>query len=198
MNYALCEALKIIVEEGLEERFDRHRQNHTALVAGFEGLGLQMHVDPEYRLWSLNTVCIPAGVDDGKVRSELLSQFNLEIGGGLGDLKGKVWRVGLMGENSHVQNVLYFLFALETCLRRQGFHCAPGIRGEGCNRMLQCVDLGGESLSPHFSHLLYCIGAMSRPDFVARPASGCPSASSTYSRVRLRGPLSRASRSRRL
>jgi len=147
MNYALHAALNIIVEEGLEERFNRHRQNHQALVAGIEGLGLQMHVDPDYRLWSLNTVRIPAGVDDGKVRSQLLSQFNLEIGGGLGDLKEKVWRVGLMGESSQARNVLYFLFALENCLRRQGFQCSQGAGVEAATECYNGVDLGGESVA---------------------------------------------------
>ena len=126
MNYALREALKIIVEEGLEQRFNRHRKNHQALVAGVEALGMKMHVDPNYRLWSLNTVQIPDGVNDAQVRSQLLSQFNLEIGGGLGELKEKVWRVGLMGDSSRAQNVLYFLLALETCLRTQGFQCPQG------------------------------------------------------------------------
>jgi alanine-glyoxylate transaminase/serine-glyoxylate transaminase/serine-pyruvate transaminase len=87
---------------------------------------MKMHVAPNYRLWSLNTVQIPDGVDDAQVRSQLLSQFNLEIGGGLGELQGKVWRVGLMGESSRAQNVLYFLFALEACLRIQGFQCSQG------------------------------------------------------------------------
>jgi alanine-glyoxylate transaminase / serine-glyoxylate transaminase / serine-pyruvate transaminase len=126
MNYALLEALQIIVEEGLEHRWDRHRQNHRALVAGIEGLGLQMHVAPECRLWSLNTVTIPEGVDDAAIRSQLLDEFNLEIGGGLGELQGKVWRVGLMGENSRPEKVLYFLFALERCLKSQGFKCGQG------------------------------------------------------------------------
>jgi len=126
MNYALLEALKMIVEEGLEQRFNRHRENHQALVAGVEALGMKMHVEPDYRLWSLNTVQIPDGVDDAQVRNQLLSQFNLEIGGGLGELKEKVWRVGLMGDSSRAQNVLYFLLALETCLRTQGFQCPQG------------------------------------------------------------------------
>ena len=76
----------------------------------------------------MNTVQIPDGVDDAQVRNQLLSQFNLEIGGGLGELKEKVWRVGLMGESSRAPNVLYFLFALETCLRTQGFQ---GLQGAG-------------------------------------------------------------------
>ena len=126
MNYALHEALSIIVEEGLEQRWERHERNHKALVAGIEAMGLRMHVEAEYRLWPLNTVRIPEGVDDAKVRSQLLNEFRLEIGGGLGDLKGKVWRVGLMGESSQSRNVLQFLMALETCLRSQGLQCTAG------------------------------------------------------------------------
>ncbi len=126
MNYALLETLNMVMEEGLQQRWDRHRRNHQALVAGIEGLGLRMYVAPEHRLWSLNTVTIPEGVEDAQVRSQLLSEHNLEIGGGLGELAGKVWRVGLMGENSRSQSVLHFLFALEKCLKKQGFQCQPG------------------------------------------------------------------------
>ena len=114
------------LEEGLEDRWKRHRENHLALVAGIEAMGLGMHVRPEFRLWSLNTVVIPEGVDDGRLRETLLNRFNLEIGGGLGDLKGKVWRVGLMGETSRARNVLYFLHALEKALTEQGRPCPPG------------------------------------------------------------------------
>lgn len=122
MNYALYEALAVILEEGLQKRWDRHKRNHLALVAGIEGMGLEMHVDERYRLWSLNTVSIPTEIDDLAVRKHLLSQFNLEIGGGLGDLQGKVWRVGLMGETSRGRNVLYFLYALGKSLEGQNFH----------------------------------------------------------------------------
>ncbi|MEJ2083440.1 MAG: alanine--glyoxylate aminotransferase family protein, partial [Acidobacteriota bacterium] len=121
MNYALFEALRIIEEEGLEARWNRHRLNHEALVAGLEAMGLKLAVSPECRLWSLNALTIPEGVDDLAVRQQLLSQFNLEIGGGLGELKGKIWRVGLMGETSRAENVLYFLHAQEACLQQQGF-----------------------------------------------------------------------------
>jgi alanine-glyoxylate transaminase/serine-glyoxylate transaminase/serine-pyruvate transaminase len=128
MIYALREALRLIHEEGLEARFRRHERNHRALVAGVEALGLKMHVAPEHRLWTLNTVCIPEGVDDAAVRRQLLHEFNIEIGGGLGDLKGKVWRVGLMGESSTANNVLLFLAALERCLAAQGY-AVPAGRG---------------------------------------------------------------------
>ncbi len=126
MNYALLEALRIIVEEGLEARHDRHRRNHLALVRGIEAMGLHMAVEEPYRLWSLNAVAIPAGIDDGKIRKRLLEEYNLEIGGGLGELKGKVWRVGLMGYGSSEPNVLYFLTALEQTLRAEGFEVPRG------------------------------------------------------------------------
>jgi len=126
MNYALLEALRIIDEEGLEKRYERHRRNHLALVRGIEAMGLRMLVDEPYRLWSLNTVRIPDGIDDAKIRKALLEEYNLEIGGGLGVLKGKIWRVGLMGYSSSEANVLYFLTALEQTLREQGFEVPQG------------------------------------------------------------------------
>ena len=121
LNYALLEALMLIDEEGLDDRFARHLKNHRALVAGVEGMGLQMLVKPEHRLPTLNTVRIPDGVDDVKVRGYLLETFNLEIGGGLGALKGKVWRVGLMGYSSSAENVLFFLSSLSRALAFQGY-----------------------------------------------------------------------------
>jgi len=126
MNYALLEALRIIHEEGLEPRYERHRRNHLAFVQGVEAMGLRMHVEEPYRLWSLNAVSIPEGIDDLKVRKKLLDEYNLEIGGGLGTLKGKIWRVGLMGYSSSEANVLYFLTALEQALREQGFEVPRG------------------------------------------------------------------------
>jgi alanine-glyoxylate transaminase/serine-glyoxylate transaminase/serine-pyruvate transaminase len=126
MNYALLEALRIIDEEGLEKRYGRHRRNHLALVRGIEAMGLKMLVAEPFRLWSLNTVSIPEGVDDAKVRKTLLEEYNLEIGGGLGVLKEKIWRVGLMGYSSNETNVLYFLTALEQTLRAQGFEVPQG------------------------------------------------------------------------
>jgi alanine-glyoxylate transaminase/serine-glyoxylate transaminase/serine-pyruvate transaminase len=125
--YALLEALRIVEEEGLEARFARHRLNHLALVAGVEAMGLTMLVEPAYRLWTLNAIRIPSRVDDGRVRGRLLQEFGIEIGGGLGDLKGKIWRVGLMGRNSTASNVMLFLAALERALREEGVPCASGI-----------------------------------------------------------------------
>ena len=126
MNYALLEALELIDEEGLESRFERHLKNHRALVAGVEGMGLEMLVAPEDRLPTLNTVVIPDGVDDATARGFLLSQYNLEIGGGLGTLKGKVWRVGLMGYSSLSENVIFFLSALDRALAVQGHRSDVG------------------------------------------------------------------------
>jgi alanine-glyoxylate transaminase/serine-glyoxylate transaminase/serine-pyruvate transaminase len=126
MIYGLREALRIIAEEGLEERFARHRLNHLALVAGIEAMGLSMLVPEAERLPTLNTVRIPEGADDLKVRRSLLNSFNIEIGGGLGALAGKVWRVGLMGHAARERNVFLFLAALETILKTQGVAVIPG------------------------------------------------------------------------
>ena len=127
MNYALREALRIVYEEGLEARWRRHELNHRALVAGIEAMGLQMNVAPEQRLWSLNAVRVPEGVDDGKVRARLLTDDNIEIGGGLGPLKGKIWRIGLMGSGSTRDNVRLVLAALGRALAAAGFACASGL-----------------------------------------------------------------------
>jgi len=120
LNYALLEALILIEEEGLDTRIARHLRNHKALVAGVEAMGLQMLVAAQHRLPSLNTVRIPDGADDVKVRAHLLEKLNLEIGGGLGKLKGKVWRVGLMGHSSSAERILFFLSALSQALQAQG------------------------------------------------------------------------------
>ena len=121
MNYALREALAIVVEEGLESRWERHRRNSEEFAAGIEGMGLQMLIPPQQRLWSLNAVRIPDGVDDARVRSRLLNEHNIEIGSGFGALKGKIWRIGLMGSCSSSNNVLLLLSALRRVLRSEGF-----------------------------------------------------------------------------
>ncbi len=126
MIYGLREALRIIAEEGLEARFARHLLNHRALVAGIEAMGLSMLVPAAERLPMLNAICIPEGADDKQVRSALLNDFGLEIGGGLGDLAGKVWRVGIMGHASCQKNVCLFLAALESILKAQGAKVSPG------------------------------------------------------------------------
>ncbi len=126
MVYAIREALRIIVEEGLEARFARHRLNHRALVAGLEAMGLAMLVPEKERLPMLNAVRIPDGVNDLKVRKALLNDFAIEIGGGLGQFAGKVWRVGLMGHSCRRRNVFLFLAALESVLKAEGFKAQPG------------------------------------------------------------------------
>ena len=112
MNYALHEALRLVLEEGLENRWRRHEQNHLLLKAGLEKLGLTLTAQEGHRLWQLNAVSVPAGVDEAAVRKRLLTEFNIEIGAGLGPLKGKVWRIGLMGETSKRENVETLLGAL--------------------------------------------------------------------------------------
>ncbi len=126
MIYALREALRIIAEEGLQARFARHRLNHLALVAGIEAMGLRMVVPKGERLPMLNTIYIPPGADDKKVRAALLRDFGIEIGGGLGDFAGKAWRVGLMGHASCRKNVFLFLAALETILTAEGVAVGAG------------------------------------------------------------------------
>lgn len=116
MNYALREALRLICEEGLEARFARHMKNHRALKAGLGALGIEYLAAEGHQLPELNAVKIPAGIDDLVVRKRLLGDFGIEIGGGLGDFKGKAWRIGLMGHTSRAENVLLFLAALEQCL----------------------------------------------------------------------------------
>lgn len=137
MNYALREALRLIHEEGLEARFARHRLNQQALVAGLEAMGLRLLVPEEYRLPSLTTVRIPDGVDEAQVRSRLLREFNIEIAGGLGDLRGKIWRIGLMGHSSREENVFLLLGALEYLLGDMGVPLPAGAALEAAGRIYQ-------------------------------------------------------------
>ena len=120
MNYALHEALALVQEEGLEARFKRHELNHKALAVGLQALGMQLASQEGHRLWMLNSVKIPEGVKDFDVRRTLLQEFSIEIGGGLGPLAGKTWRIGLMGESSRKEHVLKLLQALGGILADQG------------------------------------------------------------------------------
>ena len=124
--YGLHEALLILNEEGLENSWQRHINNHLALRAGLEALGLSFIVPEDERLAQLNAVTIPDGVDEAAVRKQLLSQFNLEIGAGLGSLAGKVWRIGLMGYSSNPENVLLCVNALEAVLSQYNAHINKG------------------------------------------------------------------------
>ena len=115
--YALYESLLILKEEGLENAWQRHQSGHNDLVRGLESLGLELSVDASYRLPQLNVVNIPEGVDDAAVRKQLLEEFNLEIGAGLGAFAGKVWRIGLMGYACKPRNIDYCLAALKKVLK---------------------------------------------------------------------------------
>jgi alanine-glyoxylate transaminase/serine-glyoxylate transaminase/serine-pyruvate transaminase len=128
MVYALHEALAAVEEEGLEARWARHERNHRVLLAGLDAMGLGVLPPEGERLWTLNAVTVPRGVDEAAVRKLLLGEFNIEIGAGLGPLAGRIWRVGLMGASSEPQLILMFLGALERALQAQG-HKMP--RGAG-------------------------------------------------------------------
>ena len=126
MVYAIREGLRLLLEEGLEARWARHTRNHKALKAGLNALGLQYTANEKYQLPQLNAVRIPQGVDDVAGRKTLLNDFGIEIGGGLGDFKGKAWRIGLLGYNSRPSCVMLVLAALEQCLTKQGIKVTPG------------------------------------------------------------------------
>jgi len=125
--YALHEALRMVLEESLEASWERHRQNQMALIAGLEAIGCSLFgQNPADRLTTVTAVNIPNGIDGAKVRSRLLNDFNIEIAGGLGELKTKIWRVGLMGYSSQRGNVLLLLGALERILLDMGMKLSPG------------------------------------------------------------------------
>ena len=126
MVYALHEALMVIIEEGLEARVQRHVRNGGALQAGLEAMGMTLQAQEGHRLSVLTSVRIPEGVDDLRVRQGLLDEFGIEISGGLGPLKGQIWRIGLMGYSSTAGNVLHVLHALEKLLYREGYKIESG------------------------------------------------------------------------
>jgi alanine-glyoxylate transaminase/serine-glyoxylate transaminase/serine-pyruvate transaminase len=126
MTYGLYEALRIIHEEGLEACFARHALNHRALKAGLAAIGIRYSAQEGHQLPMLNAVRVPDGVDDATVRTALLNRFGIEIGAGLGDFKGKVWRIGLMGYGARPANVMLLLSALEQLLAEQGYKFEHG------------------------------------------------------------------------
>lgn len=126
MILALREGLRLALSEGLTQRFERHSLNAKALCAGLEAFGLECIVPEEHRLAQITVVQIPDGVDDTSVRQSLLRNFGIEIGGGLGELAGKVWRVGMMGESSKAEYVLALLSAMESVLPKAGYEVAQG------------------------------------------------------------------------
>jgi len=116
LMYSLHEALSLILEEGIDARCQRHSRNYELLRDGLESMGFEFVVDPAYRLPVLSTVTLPDGLDDARVRSRLLEEFDIEIGAGLGDFAGKVWRIGLMGGSSTANHVNVLLSALRSII----------------------------------------------------------------------------------
>jgi alanine-glyoxylate transaminase / serine-glyoxylate transaminase / serine-pyruvate transaminase len=139
MLYALHEGLRLIQEEGLPARYERHRINSEALLAGLEELGLAPLPPAGRRLPMLNCVLIPDHIPDADVRSQLLSRYGIDIGGGFGPLKGKVWRIGLMGESSTEANVLSLLNALEALFLQGGWLRTPGVALQAASRVYSRV-----------------------------------------------------------
>jgi alanine-glyoxylate transaminase / serine-glyoxylate transaminase / serine-pyruvate transaminase len=121
MFYALREALMVIADEGIENRWERHRRSHRAFVKGIEAMGLRMYVPEAHRIPTLNTVCVPAGVDEAKVRRRLLDEAGIEISGGFGPLAGKVFRIGVMGPLATEDNVQFFLKEFKKILTAEGY-----------------------------------------------------------------------------
>ncbi len=134
--YGLHESLVLIQNEGLENAWQRHENNHQILKAGLEAMGIQFLVDEKDRLPQLNTVLVPEGVDEAAVRQRLLNTYNLEIGAGLGSLAGKVWRIGLMGHSSNINNILLCLNALESTLSDMGYRLTLGAAAKAANDRL--------------------------------------------------------------
>ena len=139
MLYGLREALRLIEEEGLSARYKRHQINSNALLAGLEVLGLVPLPPAGRRLPMLNCVMVPAQIPEADIRARLLSQYDIDIGGGLGPLKGKVWRIGLMGESSTEANVLTLLNALEALFLEGGWLSTPGVALQAASRVYSQV-----------------------------------------------------------
>src|SRR3984885_15022255 len=121
MFYALREALLVIAEEGIENRWERHRRSHRSFVKGIEAMGLRMYVPEAHRITTLNTVCVPEGIDEAKVRRRLLDEPGIEIAGGFGPLAGKVFRIGVMGPLATDDNVQFFLKEFKKILSAEGY-----------------------------------------------------------------------------
>ena len=124
--FALHEALLLLKEEGIENTWARHRRHYLALKAGFEAMGLKFLVKEENRLPQISAIMVPEGINEAEVRSRLLSEFNLEIGAGLGPLAGKIWRFGLMGYTAQSANVMLCLSALGSVLSKMGYPVKVG------------------------------------------------------------------------
>jgi alanine-glyoxylate transaminase/serine-glyoxylate transaminase/serine-pyruvate transaminase len=121
MFYALREALTVIADEGIENRWERHRRSHQSFVEGVEAMGLRLHVPEAHRITTLNTVCVPNNVDEAKVRKRLIEQAGIEIAGGFGPLAGKIFRIGVMGPLATEDNVQFFLKEFKRALSAEGY-----------------------------------------------------------------------------
>ena len=144
MTYALRESLRMMMEEGIDNRIRRHARVAGALRAGLEALGIGLMAAEGYRLNPLTTALIPEGIEDTAVRGRLLNDFNIEIGGGLGQVRGKAWRIGLMGESAKESNVFALLSALEQILPNLGYEIATGASLSAAQRALVDYDDGGD------------------------------------------------------
>jgi alanine-glyoxylate transaminase/serine-glyoxylate transaminase/serine-pyruvate transaminase len=140
MIYSIREALRIVLEEGLENRWARHAKNAEALVAGIDAMGLRVVANKDFRLPSLTAVFAPEGIPEAAVRKDLLENYNIEVSGGLASmptLAGKIWRIGLMGHNSTATNVLYLLSSLESTLAAHEYEIAVGVGATAAQRVLR-------------------------------------------------------------
>ncbi len=136
MTYALRESLRMMMEEGIENRIARHARVAAALRAGLQALGLELAANPQHRLNPLTSVSVPDGIEDAVVRRQLLAEYAIEIGGGLGQFAGRVWRIGLMGDGARESNVFSLLSALETILSRMDYEVAFGASLSAAQRAL--------------------------------------------------------------
>jgi alanine-glyoxylate transaminase/serine-glyoxylate transaminase/serine-pyruvate transaminase len=135
LNYALHESVRLVAVEGLEERFARHVLHQRAVAAGISALEIDFFGNPDYRLPTVLAVRPPEGVNEARVRSELLNEYGVEIAGGLGPEAGKMWRIGVMGHSASKENMLTFLDGLETILARQGYGHASGVAVAAANNV---------------------------------------------------------------
>ena len=140
MTYALRESLRMMMEEGVDKRIHRHAKVAAGLRAGVEALGLSLLAEEGHRLNPLTTISIPNGIEDAKVRRTLLNDYDIEIGGGLGQFAGKAWRIGLMGESARERNVFALLSALETILSKEGYEVAFGASLSAAQRSIATFD----------------------------------------------------------
>ncbi|HEX8465400.1 MAG TPA: alanine--glyoxylate aminotransferase family protein [Abditibacterium sp.] len=138
--FGLHEALRMTLIEGLENRWARHEMHSTALMAGLHKLGLEPFAQEGFRLWQINSVKVPAGLDDQIMRTRLLREYNIEIGAGLGPIKGQVWRIGVMGYSANRSNILLLLQAMEDILEDMGHRIQSGAANDAAQNVYHHFD----------------------------------------------------------